>query len=75
MSNRLIGAGFLVVGAAMAWAGYRIIRRYDPGHPKGSVTFTAPMGAAHRMAFACGYLLLIVGLVLAVVMGGIFLFV
>ncbi len=75
MTNKLIGLTFVLLGSGMAWAGYRLIRRYDGDHPPGSVTFTAPLGPRHRALFLCGLALLVVGLVLAIVIGGIFFFV
>ncbi len=75
MTNKLIGLAFLLLGSGMTWAGYRLLRRYDGGHPQGSVTFTAPLGAKHRAILLCGFALLVAGLVLAIVIGGIFFFV
>jgi hypothetical protein len=59
-----------LMGASMAWAGYRMLKPYE--RPPGVTGFAGPV-SRHMLVLVAGYLLVVFGLVLAIIFGLIFL--
>ncbi len=60
-----------MVGLALAAAGYRILQRY--ARPPAATGFAGPILSRHTLIIVAAQLLLVVGLILAMVFGLIFL--
>lgn len=71
MGSKWWGVLCVVVGLAMAAAGYRILQRYE--RPPGVTGFAGPIVSQHTLIIVAAQFLLVVGLLLAMVFGLIFL--
>lgn len=70
--NRIYGLACILIGGSMAWAGYRILKRYD--RPARASGFAGPIVSRSLFITSAGIFLLAIGLILAVIFGLVFFF-
>lgn len=71
MESKWWGVLCVVVGLALAAAGYRILQRY--ARPPGVTGFAGPILSRHTLIVMAAVFLVLVGLIVAIVFGLIFL--